>query len=85
MKHVRLALGRSGVGGRFPRHRRRRCRRRLRRCRHILGIPFRPGAIFSSVAGSGAESFDYIPTLVSWCQPNTALMCGAMEGMHHSC
>ena len=22
---------------------------------------------------------------VSWCQPNTALMCGAMEGMHHSC
>ena len=75
MKHVRLALGRSGVGGRFPRrrrcrrrrhrrrHRRRRCRRRLRRCRHILGIPFRPGAIFSSVAGSGAESFDYIPTL----------------------
>ena len=70
MKHVRLALGQSGVGGRFPRrrrrlrrHRRRRCRRRLRRCRHILGIPFRPGAIFSSVAGSGAESFDYIPTL----------------------
>ena len=51
MKHVRLALGRSGVGGRFPprrrrrRRRRRRCRRRLRRCRHILGIPFRPGAI----------------------------------------
>ena len=52
MKHVRLALGQSGVGGRFPRrrrrrrrhrrrHRRRRCRRRLRRCRHILGIPFR--------------------------------------------
>ena len=22
---------------------------------------------------------------VSWCQPNTALMCGAMESMHHSC
>ena len=66
MKHVRLALGRSGVGGRFPRRRRRRrrrCRRRLRRCRHILGIPFRPSAIFSSVAGNGAESFDYIPTL----------------------
>ena len=49
MKHVRLALGQSGVGGRFPRrrrrrrrhrrrHRRRRCRRRLRRCRHILVI-----------------------------------------------
>ena len=60
MKHVRLALGQSGVGGRFPRrrrrrrrhrrrHRRRRCLRRFRRCRHILGIPFRPGAIFSSV------------------------------------
>ena len=72
MKRVRLALGRSGVGGRFPpppprrrRRRRRRCRRRLRRCRHILGIPFRPGAIFSSVAGSGAESFDYIPTLTT--------------------
>ena len=29
VKHVRLALGRSGVGGRFPRRRR---RRRLRRC-----------------------------------------------------
>ena len=65
MKHVRLALGRSGVGGRFPRRRRRRrrCRRHLRRFRHILGIPFRPSAIFSSVAGNGAESFDYIPTL----------------------
>ena len=68
MKHVRLALGRSGVGGRFPRRRRRRrrrrrCRRHLRRFRHILGIPFRPCAIFSSVAGNGAESFDYIPTL----------------------
>ena len=23
--------------------------------------------------------------IVSWCQPNTALMCGAMESMHHSC
>ena len=22
---------------------------------------------------------------VSWCRPNTALMCGAMESMHHSC
>ena len=22
---------------------------------------------------------------VSWCQPNTTLMCGAMESMHHSC
>ena len=22
---------------------------------------------------------------VSWRQPNTALMCGAMESMHHSC
>ena len=68
MKHVRLALGRSGVGGRFPRRRRRRrrrCRRRLRRCRHILGIPFRPGAIFSSVAGGGGESFDYIPTVTN--------------------
>ena len=49
MKHVRLALGQSGVGGRFPRrrrrrrrhrrrHRRRRCRRRLRLCRHKKGI-----------------------------------------------
>ena len=71
MKHVRLALGQSGVGGRFPRrrrrrrHRRRRCRRRLRRCRHILGIPFRPGAIFSSVAGGGGESFDYSPTVTN--------------------
>ena len=25
------------------------------------------------------------PQSVSWCQPNTALMCGAMESMHHSC
>ena len=47
----------------FSPRRRRRCRRRLRRFRHILGIPFRPCAIFSSVAGNGAESFDYIPTL----------------------
>ena len=56
MKHVRLALGRSGVGGRFPRRlrrrrrrrrrpRHRRCRRRLRRCRLILGVPFRSGAL----------------------------------------
>ena len=99
MKHVRLALGQSGVGGRFPRrrrrrrrhrrrHRRRRCRRRLRRCRHILGIPFRPGAIFLSVAGGGGESFDYIPTVTSprprilslawplWClAPLTAVVC----------
>ena len=53
MKRVRLALGRSGVGGRFPRRlrrrrrrrRRRRCRRRLRRCRLILGVPFRSGAL----------------------------------------
>ena len=52
MKRVRLALGRSGVGGRFRprrlrrrRRRRRRCRRRLRRCRLILGVPFRSGAL----------------------------------------
>ena len=55
MKRVRLALGRSGVGGRFPRRfrrrrrrrrrRHRRCRRRLRRCRLILGVPFRSGAL----------------------------------------
>ena len=34
VKHVRLALGRSGVGERFPRRRRRRRRRRLL-CRRI--------------------------------------------------
>ena len=56
MKRVRLALGRSGVGGRCPRRRLRCRRRRLRRCRRrlrrILGIPFRPGATFSSVVES---------------------------------
>ena len=32
------------------------------------------------------QLFQYlVDVLVSWCQPNTALMCGAMEGMHHSC
>ena len=55
MKRVRLALGRSGVGGRFSRRlrrrrrrRRRRCRRRLRRCRLILGVEHEKSRFFFS-------------------------------------
>ena len=35
---------------------------------------------------AGRERPSYCPAnVVSWGQPNTALICGAMESMHHSC
>ena len=50
MKHVRLALGQSGVGGRFPRRRRRRRRRHRRRHRRRRATAC--GGVFAIVAVS---------------------------------